>query len=103
MASPTIWRNPAFVRVFAAGSVSMFGSLVTRTALPFAAILVLGAGPLEIAAIRSCEIGGGLVVGPIAGAWVDRLRRRPVMITADIGQAVVLGTVPVAFVGGWLS
>ena len=98
-----MWRNPAFVRVFTAASVSIFGSLVTRTALPFAAILVLGAGPLELAAIRGCEIGGGLVVGLVAGAWIDRLRRRPVMIAADIGQAVVLGSVPVAALGGWLS
>src|ERR687888_1239783 len=96
-----MWRNPAFVRVFTAASVSIFGSLVTRTALPFAAILVLGAGPLELAAIRGCEIGGGLVVGLVAGAWIDRLRRRPVMIAADIGQAVILASVPVAAVGGW--
>jgi MFS family permease len=99
----TIWRNGAFVRVFTAASVSIFGSLVTRTALPFAAILVLGAGPLEIAAIRACEIVGGLAVGLVAGAWVDRLRRRPVMIAADIGQAVILASVPIAALTGWLS
>ena len=99
----TIWRNGAFVRVFSAASVSIFGSLVTRTALPFAAILVLGAGPLEISAIRACEIGGGLVVGFVAGAWVDRLRRRPVMIAADIGQAIILASVPIAALTGWLS
>ena len=99
----TIWRNPAFVRVFTASTVSIFGSLVTRTALPFAAILVLNAGPLEIAAIRSCEIVGGLVVGLVAGAWVDRLRRRPVMIVADLGQAACLGSIPVAAVGGVLT
>jgi MFS family permease len=99
----SIWRNAAFVRVFTAASVSLFGSLVTRTALPFAAILLLGAGPLEIAAIRTCEILGGLVVGLVAGAWVDRLPRRPVMIAADLGQAVVLGSVPLAAIGSWLS
>jgi len=99
----TIWRNPAFLRVFTASTVSTFGSLVTRTALPFAAILVLGAGPLEVAAIRACEIVGGLVVGLVAGAWVDRLRRRPVMIAADLGQAVVLGSIPIAAIGSWLT
>ena len=103
MESVRIWRNPAFVRVFTAASVSIFGSLVTRTALPFAAILVLGAGPIEIAAIRGCEIVGGLAVGLVAGAWVDRLRRRPVMIAADLGQAVILGSVPIAALAGWLS
>ena len=99
----TIWRNPAFLRVFTASTVSTFGSLVTRTALPFAAILVLGAGPLEVAAIRACEIVGGLVVGLVAGAWVDRLFRRPVMIAADLGQAIVLGSIPIAAIGNWLT
>ena len=99
----SIWRNPAFVRVFSAATVSIFGSLVTRTALPFAAILVLGAGPGEVAAIRAFEIVGGVAIGLVAGAWIDRLRRRPVMIAADLGQAVCLGTIPVAAIGGWLS
>jgi MFS family permease len=99
----TIWRNAAFLRVFTASTVSTFGSLVTRTALPFAAILVLGAGPLEVAAIRACEIVGGLVVGLVAGAWVDRLLRRPVMIAADLGQAIVLGSIPLAAIGSWLT
>jgi MFS family permease len=99
----TIWRNPAFVRVFGAATVSIFGSLVTRTALPFAAILVLGAGPGEVATIRAFEIVGGVAIGLVAGAWVDRLRRRPVMIAADLGQAICLGSIPVAAIGGWLS
>jgi len=99
----SIWRNPAFVRVFSAATVSIFGSLVTRTALPFAAILVLGAGPGEVAAIRAFEIVGGVAVGLVAGAWIDRLRRRPVMIVADLGRAVCLGSIPVAAIGGWLS
>jgi MFS family permease len=99
----TIWRNPAFLRVFTASTVSIFGSLVTRTALPFAAILVLGAGPLGVAAIRACEIVGGLIVGLVAGAWIDRLPRRPVMIAADLGQAIVLGSIPIAAIGNWLT
>jgi MFS family permease len=99
----SIWRNPAFVRVFSAATVSIFGSLVTRTALPFAAILVLGAGPAEVAAIRAFEIVGGVAIGLVAGAWVDRLPRRPVMIAADVGQAICLGSIPVAAIAGWLS
>ena len=99
----SIWRNPTFLRVFSAATVSIFGSLVTRTALPFAAILVLGAGPGEVAAIRAFEIVGGVAIGLVAGAWVDRLHRRPVMIAADLGQALCLATIPVAAIGGWLS
>ena len=65
-----IWRNRDFVRLWAAGTVSVFGSLVIRTALPFAAILVLGAGPIEIAILRALEFVAGLTVGLVAGAWV---------------------------------
>ncbi|MBI2780571.1 MAG: MFS transporter [Chloroflexi bacterium] len=96
--APALWRDRAFVAVWSAGTVSLFGSLITRTALPFAAILILGAGPLEISAIRSAELIAGLIVGLFAGAWVDRLLRRPILIWADIGRAVLLASIPVAYV-----
>jgi MFS family permease len=98
-----LWRDRSFVAVWSAGTVSLFGSLITRTALPFAAILVLDAGPIEISALRSAELIAGLVVGLVAGAWVDRLRRRPIMIWADLGRAVLLGSIPVAFLANALG
>jgi MFS family permease len=99
----SLLRNRAFVTVWTAGTISVFGSLITRTALPLAAILVLGAGPIEVSAIRSFEMVAALVVGLFAGAWVDRLRRRPIMIWADLGRAAVLATIPLAFLTGSLS
>jgi MFS family permease len=100
---PSIWRSGAFVRLWAATSVSYFGSFITRTALPLAAILVLGAGPLEISALRGLELVAGLLVGLVVGAWVDRLRRRPIMVGADLGRAALLGSIPVAAVAGVLA
>jgi MFS family permease len=99
----TLWQNQAFIRVWGAATISIFGSLVTRIALPLAAILVLGSGALEVAVLRSLDLGATLVFGLIAGAWVDRLRRRPVLIWADLGRAVLLGSVPVAFALGALG
>lgn len=95
---PSLWRDRSFLALWSASTVSLFGSLITRTALPFAAILVLDAGPLEISALRSAELIAGLIVGLFAGAWVDRLRRRPILIWADVGRALLLGSIPVAFV-----
>ncbi len=95
--------NSAFMRVWSAATVSVFGSFVTRMALPFVAILTLKAGPFDIAILRSLELVAALLVGFVAGAWVDRLRRRPVMIWADLGRAVLLGSIPVAAVLGVLS
>ncbi|MEA2619913.1 MAG: hypothetical protein QOC97_686, partial [Chloroflexota bacterium] len=98
-----LWRNPAFVRVWSAATISIFGSLVTRIALPLAAILVLGSGAVEVAVLRSMELIATLVFGLVAGAWVDRLRRRPVLIWADVGRAVLLGSIPVAYAFGVLT
>ncbi len=98
-----LWQNHAFVRVWAAASVSIFGSLITRIALPLVAILTLGAGPIEVAVLRSMDVAAALVVGLVAGAWVDRLRRRPVLIWADLGRAVLLASIPVSFVLGTLA
>ena len=101
-ASP-LWRNQAFVRVWSAATISIFGSLVTRIALPLAAILVLGSGALEVAILRSLDLVATLILGLVAGAWVDRLRRRPVLIWADLGRAALLGSIPVAFALGVLT
>ena len=98
-----LWSNSAFVRVWSAATISIFGSLITRVALPLAAILVLGSGAVEVAVLRGLELGAMLVVGLVAGAWVDRLRRRPVLIWADLGRAGLLGSIPVAFALGVLT
>ncbi len=95
--------SPDFARLWAAAAVSSFGSYVTRLALPLAAILVLDAGAVEVGVLRSAELIAAFGVGLIAGAWVDRLRRRPVMIWADLGRAALLGSIPVAAVLGMLT
>ncbi len=101
--SPGLRRNRAFLLVWGAATISVFGSFVTRIALPFVAIETLHAGPIEIAALRSLDLVAALLVGFVAGAWVDRLRRRPVMIWSDLGRAALLGSIPVAAIGGWLT
>ena len=68
-----LWRNPSFVRVWSAASISIFGSLITRLALPFAAILVLGSGAIEVALLRAVELVAALIFGLVAG----RLGRPP--------------------------
>jgi MFS family permease len=98
-----LWRDRNFLAVWSASTVSIFGSLITRTALPFAAILILDAGAAEISYIRSAELIAGLIVGLFAGAWVDRLRRRPILIWADLGRAALLASIPIAFVFGILG
>ena len=100
---PSLWHNSAFQRFWAAATVSIFGSLVTRVALPFVAIVQLNADAVGVALVRSMELVAGLGFGLVAGAWVDRLRRRPVLIWADLGRAGLLSLIPLAWLGGWLS
>jgi MFS family permease len=91
-----------FVKLWAASTVSDFGSLVTRTALPFAAVLMLNATPFQMALLSAADLVAGLLVGLAAGVWVDRMRRRPVMIATDLGRAVLLVTIPIAAAVGVL-
>lgn len=91
-----LWRNHDFLRLWAAQTISVFGSLVTRTALPFAAILTLDASPFQVAVLGAMDIAPGLLSGLAAGVWVDRLRRRPIMIAADLGRALLLVSIPLA-------
>jgi len=95
--------NRAFMLLWSAATVSVFGSFVTRIAIPFVAIETLAAGAIEVAILRVIELVAALLVGFVAGAWVDRLRRRKVMIVADVGRALLLGSIPVAAIGGWLT
>lgn len=93
-----LWRHPDFVRLWTGQTISVFGSLITGTALPFTAILVLDASPLQVALLSASHHLPGVIFGLGAGVWVDRLRRRPVMIVADLGRAALLATIPLAYV-----
>lgn len=64
--------------------------------MPFTAILFLKARPHEVAFVRSADVLAGICFALFAGVWVDRLRRRPIMIAADIGRAAIISSVPVA-------
>src|SRR5919112_189884 len=103
MQRDALWRNANFVNLWGAATVSTFGSLVTRTALPFTAILLLDASPSAISVLRVAELLPGFAFGLIAGAWVDRLSRKPIMIATDLGRALLVAVVPLAAFLGWLG
>src|SRR6266508_4060741 len=72
-------------------------------ALPLVAVLALQATPLEMGLLATCETAAFAVLTLPAGAWVDRMRRRSVLIAGDLGRALVLGSVPVAWWAGVLT
>ena len=90
----------AFQLLWAGQAVSQFGTLAGRAALSFAAISTLGATPFDLAALGTVEHLSAIVGAAVATAVTDRLRRRPLMIVADVARAAITLAVPVlAFTG----
>ena len=98
-----LWRNGDFLCLWSAQTVSEVGSQVTNLALPLAAILVLKASTFEVAALGVVEFLPFVLFSLPAGVWVDRLRRRSILIAADWGRAAALGSIPIAYVAGALT
>jgi len=96
-------RNPRFLRLWAAETISHFGSNITGIALPFVAITLLQAGPLEVAILNLADFLPFLLIGLLVGALVDRLPRRAVLIGGDLGRAILILTIPLAYLAGVLS
>jgi MFS family permease len=89
-----------FGRLWTADALSQIGSQVSVLALPLAAVQTLRASTLEVAVLAALQSVAFLVLGLPAGVWSDRLRRRPVLIAADLGRMVLLGSIVVA---AWLG
>ena len=96
----SLWRNPSFLRLWIAQAVSNAGSKVTEVALPLTAVLVLRATPAQMGLLSIAGSLPNLLIGLPAGIWIDRSRRRPILVGADIGRALLLGSIPVA---AWLG
>ncbi|MDQ3700921.1 MAG: MFS transporter, partial [Chloroflexota bacterium] len=97
-----LWRYADFVRLWAGQTISVFGSGITGSALPLTALIDLRATPVQMGLLTAAGSAPVLAAGLVAGVWVDRLRRRPLMITADLGRALLLGSIPLAALLGSL-
>ncbi len=85
-----------FRLLWAGDAISQVGTMVTMLALPLLAVRTLHASPLQVGLLTTFETLAFLVIGLPAGAWVDRLRRRNVLVVGDLGRAVMLASLPVA-------
>ena len=96
MPRESLWGNREFVKLWTGQAISQIGSRITRTALPFAAAITLNAGPFQMGILSGAAGVSVLLFGLFAGAWADRLRRRPILICTDLLRAAALATVPIA-------
>jgi len=99
----TLWANPDFVKLWAGQTVSKFGTHISGAAMAATAVLVLQATPAQMGFLGMFAGLPVLVISLLAGVWVDRLRRRPILIAADIGRAFILLSIPLAALTGTLS
>lgn len=95
--------QPGFRRLWFGQTVSEFGSQVTTLALALAAVLVLHASTFQVGLLTTTGFAAFLLIGLPAGVWVDRVRRKPVMVAADVTRTLVLASIPVAYGLGGLT
>ena len=101
--SRSLLRHPDFLKLWTGETVSVFGSQVTQLALPLIAATILQVTAFEFGLLNTVEMVPFILLSLPAGVWVDRLRRRPILIVADLGRAVAIGSIPVAFALNALS
>lgn len=91
-----LWGHRDFRRLWIGETVSQFGTMVSQLALPLVAILVVHASAFQVGLLTTFETVAFLAIGLPAGAWVDRLPLRPVLIVTDLIRAGALASIPIA-------
>ena len=95
--SRSLLRHPDFLKLWTAETISVFGSSITQLALPLIAATVLQVSALEFGLLTTIAFLPFILLSLPAGVWVDRLRRRPILIVTDLGRAAAIITIPIAF------
>ena len=98
-----LMRLVAFRKLWLSGAFEGVGDEASRILIPIVAVSMLGAGALEVGVINALGLSAFLVLGVPIGVWVDRLRRRRLMIAADVFRALVVLSVPAVFVTGAMT
>ena len=103
MARGALLRHRDFRLLWGGETVSELGSQVSLLAIPLLAVRTLHATTFEMGLLTAASTAAFLVVGLPAGVWVDRMRKRRVMIGADLGRMLALGSIPIAYAVGGLT
>lgn len=93
----SLWRHHDFRQLWMGDTVSVFGNQFVGFALPLIAVQLLRADAFEMGLLAALESAAFLVISLPAGAWVDRMRKKAVIVAGDLVRAALLLTVPVAW------
>lgn len=100
---PRIWQQPDFLKFWLADLISQLGTQITFLGLPLIAVVTLGASPVAVSMLQTVEWLPVLLISLPSGAWVDRLRRLPILIVSDLLRAGALLLILLAFLTDALS
>ncbi len=98
-----LWRNPEFMKLWVSSTVTSFGAQITNLALPLTAAVLLQATPWQMGVLVALETLPFALVSLHAGVLIDRVRKLPIVILADIGRGVALLAIPITAYTGTLS
>src|SRR3954468_20937962 len=98
-----LWRDPDFLKLWTGQSISELGSQVSGLAIPLLAALSLDASPLQFSLLGVLGFLPFILFALPAGVWVDRLRRRYILIAGDAARAVLLALIPILWAFGVLQ
>ena len=99
----SIWRNRDFLCFWSAAAISQLGTQITFLAIPFIAVTLLDASPLDTSILAMLGWLPMIALGLVAGAIVDRTRCQPLLIGCDVARALAVAAIPAAHLTGWLS
>ena len=95
--------NSDFAKLWGGTTISDLGSSVTDLALPLVAVITLQVGAKEMGFLNASMHLPVLLFALLAGVWIDRTKRKPILVASAFGQGLIIGLVPAAALVGWLS
>ncbi len=96
-------RSRDYLKLWTAATISLFGTQISLVAIPFIAVLLMDVPPYQVALLGTVQFLPFLLFTLPAGAWVDRLPRRLILVTGDFGRAITLISIPIAYQMGVLT
>jgi MFS family permease len=98
-----LWRHRDFLKFCTGDTFTQFTGQITDLALPTIAVLTVQVTAFQLGILNALGFIAFPTLGLLVGVWMDRIRRRPVMIVVNLIEVATLATVPAAFVLGVLG
>ena len=103
LAPDDLLRDAVFRRLWSSILISSLGGQITMLALPLTAVVLLQATPTQMGTLVAMEIAPFVLLSLPSGVWLDRVRKLPVYIAGEAALGLIVASVPLAWVLGWLS